>query len=60
MGAKINAGLDICIALQRHYRVIAPIWIDNMESVSDITVNNDINAQLAVLRVVPDLQLTIA
>jgi hypothetical protein len=31
-----------------------------MESVSDITVNNDINAQLAVLRVVPDLQLTIA
>lgn len=60
MGAKINAGLDICIALQRHYRIIAPIWIDNMESVSDITVNNDINAQLAVLRVVPDLQLTIA
>jgi hypothetical protein len=33
---KINAGLDIINTLCRHYKVTAPIFIDNRESVNEI------------------------
>lgn len=34
--ARINAGLDIIQTLSRHYGILAPIFIDNRESVSEI------------------------
>lgn len=40
---KINCGLDIINTLCRHYDVIAPIFVDNRESVSKIT---DTNSQI--------------
>jgi len=33
---RIQAGMDIIKALQAHYNVWAPIWIDNRESVIDL------------------------
>lgn len=33
-GGKIQAGIDIINALQKHYGFVAPIWLDNRESVS--------------------------
>lgn len=36
-GAKINAGLDVCQTLSRHYGLMAPIFIDNAESVCELT-----------------------
>lgn len=35
-GAKINAGLDILNVLSEHYDTIAPIFIDNAETVNEI------------------------
>lgn len=35
-GAKINAGLDILNVLSEHYGMIAPIFIDNAETVNEI------------------------
>lgn len=35
-GAKINAGLDILNVLSEHYGTIAPIFIDNAETVNEI------------------------
>jgi exonuclease SbcC len=37
---KINAGIDIINALCKFYRIYAPIWIDNRESVNDIIDSN--------------------
>jgi exonuclease SbcC len=45
---KINVGLDIINALQKHYQVLAPIFIDNRESVSQIMKTD---AQIINLRV---------
>lgn len=33
-GARVNIGLDIINTLSQHYRFVAPIWIDNSESVT--------------------------
>lgn len=38
--SQINAGLDIINALSKHYRVAAPIFIDNRESVNDLIETN--------------------
>lgn len=38
--SKINAGLDIINTLSNHYGVTAPIFIDNRESVIDISPSN--------------------
>ncbi|MCZ2733619.1 hypothetical protein [Lacticaseibacillus rhamnosus] len=35
-GAKINAGLDILNVLSEHYDTIAPIFIDNAETINEI------------------------
>lgn len=34
--ARINAGLDVCRTLSRHYGLLAPIFIDNAEAVSSL------------------------
>jgi len=34
---KINAGLDIINTLTQHYNVTAPVWIDNCESINEVT-----------------------
>lgn len=34
--SKINAGLDIINAISKHYNVVAPIFIDNAESINEI------------------------
>lgn len=49
--AKINAGLDIINAISRANGIVAPIFIDNRESVTDI-VSTD--AQIINLVVAPD------
>lgn len=41
--ARINAGLDICRTLARSYEILAPIFIDNAESVSHLI---DMDAQV--------------
>lgn len=33
---KLNVGIDICNVLQSHYGVIAPVFVDNRESVTEI------------------------
>lgn len=52
---QLNAGLDIINALSKHYGVIAPIFLDNRESVNKII---DTDAQIINLRVSTD-KLTI-
>lgn len=46
--AKLNAGLDICETLQKHYGVKVPVWIDNRESVVDLL---EIDTQMITLTV---------
>jgi len=52
---QLNAGLDIINALSKHYGVIAPIFLDNRESVNKII---DTDAQIINLKVSDD-KLTI-
>lgn len=52
---QLNAGLDIINALSKHYGVIAPIFLDNRESVNKII---DTDAQIINLKVSED-KLTI-
>jgi DNA repair exonuclease SbcCD ATPase subunit len=49
--AKINAGLDIINAISLANGIVAPIYIDNRESVTDIVSTN---AQIINLVVAPD------
>ena len=46
--AKINVGLDIINTLSEHYGVSAPIFIDNAESVTEITSCNSQTINLIV------------
>ncbi|MGO4048566.1 AAA family ATPase [Staphylococcus pseudintermedius] len=46
--ARINVGLDIINTLCRHYNVTAPIFIDNAESVIDISDTDAQQIQLIV------------
>lgn len=34
--AKIQSGMEICNALQEHFGLYAPIWVDNKESVTEL------------------------
>lgn len=36
-GAKLNIGLDIINTFSRHFGFAPPVWLDNAESVTDIT-----------------------
>ena len=54
--ARINAGLDIINTLSNHYQVVAPIFIDNAESVNQIA---DTEAQQIALVVSNDKELTV-
>ena len=47
--ARINAGLEVIDALQKHYNVDLPVFVDNAESVTDL---KEIDAQ--VIRLVVD------
>jgi len=38
--AKINAGLDVCRTLAQHFGLMAPIFIDNAESVCELIAMN--------------------
>lgn len=49
-GGKIQAGLDVINTLQKHYGFVAPIWLDNRESVTWIP---DTRAQVVSLIVSP-------
>lgn len=35
-GAKIQVGLDIIKTFQKHFGIVAPIWIDNAEGVTEL------------------------
>jgi len=48
--AKIQAGLDIINTLSDHYGIVAPVWVDNRESVTELP---ETNAQLINLIVSP-------
>lgn len=54
--AKINAGIDIINTLSSHYGVMAPIFIDNRESVNDLI---DSNSQIVNLVVSQDKVLRV-
>lgn len=54
--ARINAGLEIAAAISRHAGISAPVWIDNAESVNDLT---PMDAQTIRLIVSNDQKLTI-
>jgi len=55
-GARINIGLDIINTLSKHYESVAPIFIDNAESVNELI---ETQAQMVSLFVTEDKQLTI-
>ncbi|MBF9293012.1 ATPase, partial [Staphylococcus epidermidis] len=46
--ARINVGLDVINTLSTHYRISAPIFIDNAESVTDIIPTEAQQIQLVV------------
>jgi DNA repair protein SbcC/Rad50 len=48
--SKMKVGIDIINALSKHYEVIAPIFLDNRESVTEIP---DTDAQVINLKVSP-------
>lgn len=53
--SKINAGIDIINALCEHYKINAPVFIDNRESVINLL---PCNSQIINLRAVKDAPLT--
>ena len=53
---QINAGLDIINTLTKHYKFLAPIFIDNRESVNQII---DIDSQIINLIVSDDKELRV-
>lgn len=53
---RINMGIDIINVLAKHFGVIAPIFVDNSESIIDII---ETDAQLVKLRATKDLKLII-
>lgn len=46
--SRINAGLDIINAISRHYDVVAPIFIDNAESINEIMATQSQQVRLQV------------
>ncbi|EJD81244.1 AAA family ATPase [Staphylococcus epidermidis] len=46
--ARINVGLDIINTLSQHYKITAPIFIDNAESITDIIPTESQQIQLIV------------
>lgn len=54
--AKLNAGLDIINTLNDYYDTLAPIWIDNRESVNEVI---ETKAQLINLVVSKDKKLKV-
>jgi exonuclease SbcC len=55
--ARINAGIDIINALSDHYKISAPIWIDNRESVNWL---QNSESQIINLTVSQDKKLTVS
>lgn len=51
--AKMQAGLDVIVALARLYNVSVPVWLDNRESVSEIP---EIDGQVINLFVNPNFK----
>lgn len=57
-GHKIVAGLQIIKALQKHYGVSAPIFIDNAESLNDFNLPQ-MDCQMILLKVSDDKELKV-
>ena len=55
--AKVNAGIEVINVLSKKYRINAPIFIDNRESVNEII---DTDSQVINLKVTTDKSLTIS
>jgi len=53
---RINAGLDIIVALSDHYKIEVPVFVDNAESINDILPTN---SQMVCLVVSKDKELKI-
>ena len=51
---KINAGIDIINTMSKHHGIVAPIFIDNRESVNELIPTE---AQLVNLYVIPEVPL---
>lgn len=49
---RINSALDICLTLGRFYRIDAPIFIDNGESVVELIIPNGYNPQIIKMSVI--------
>lgn len=57
-GHKIVAGLQIIKALQKHYEVSAPIFVDNAESLNDFNLPQ-MDCQMILLKVSDDKELKV-
>ncbi len=53
-GSRINVGLDVIQALQKHYQISMPVWIDNAESVTDWLI--EIDGQTIKLVAAPNIE----
>lgn len=53
-GSRINVGLDVIQALQKHYQITMPVWIDNAESVTDWQV--ELDGQMIKLAAAPNIE----
>ncbi len=55
--ARINAGLDCCKTLSRHYGLMAPIFVDNAETVCDLIPMDTQMVRLVVSEADPVLRI---
>ena len=58
--AKINAGIEIINVLSDHYGQIAPVWIDNAESITNIRKSNAQIIELYVSESYKELEVKVA
>ena len=58
--ARINAGLDVCRTLSRHYGILAPIFVDNAESVVNLIAMDAQVVRLVVSAADPILRVEMA
>lgn len=57
-GHQIVMGLDIIRTLQEHYGIVAPVWVDNAESVNDFNLP-EMPGQLILLKVTEEEKLNV-
>ena len=57
--ARINAGIDIINALTKHYKINAPVFIDNAEAVTNFIDCNSQTVKLIVDETCKELEVEV-